>query len=294
MFDFNSDFFSAKFWMELTVWGIIWGWLATNVAAYGSDQVLVQRYIAAGSGRLMTKSLIFSAFLQIPVMVLLYLLGLGFYAYYHVPEHSALLASLNSLVAGTGDNTNMVMPHFIRHVLPSGLAGLVFAGLFAATMSVFSSGLNSLSTVTCVDFIQRLRRPSAVSEELTLASARWVTFAWGVVVTLASVGVYYCTMGSVVEAAVAVVGFFSGPLLGMFLLGMFSRRANSAGAILGALAGFAFALLSANRVSFVWYAVTGCIPTVLLGYVFSFLVPVLPNPEIDSMTIWGRDRKNAP
>src|SRR6185369_10366596 len=105
-----------------------------------------------------------------------------------------------------------VMPHFILHVLPSSLAGLVFAGLFAATMSVFSSGLNSLSTVTCIDFIQRLRRSQSNGKEVTLENARWVTVAWGVLVTLAAIGVYFASVGSIIKAAAAVIGFFSGPL----------------------------------------------------------------------------------
>ncbi|MEX0642526.1 MAG: sodium/solute symporter [Pirellulales bacterium] len=291
MFTFDSNFLDPKFWMEMTVWGLIWGTLATNVAAYGSDQVLVQRYIAAGSGKLMTRSLMFSAALTIPVMMLLYFLGLGFFAYYHAPENTALLASLNELVAKTDNNENMVMPHFIVNVLPSGLGGLVFAGLFAATMSVFSSGLNSLSTVTCVDFIQRLSRFQGKPSNLTLENARWVTLVWGVVVTLAAVGVYFTGMKSIVEAAFMVIGFFSGPLLGMFLLGMFSMRANSLGAILGALCGFAVALLLRNHVSFIWFAVTGCVPTLFFGYLLSHLAPSEPREHVYPMTIWGRDMK---
>lgn len=311
MVTWDSNFWDPKFWTEMTVWAIIWGTMFTNVAAYGSDQVLVQRYIAAGSGRLMTRSLMFSAFLTIPVMALLYFLGFGFFAYYHSPGNAALLASLNELVTRTGDNQNMVMPHFILHVLPSALGGLVFAALFAATMSVFSSGLNSLSTVTCVDFIQRIRRLQSNSKELTLENARWVTFVWGVVVTLAAISVYFFNRGSIVEQAVAVIGFFSGPLLGMFLLGMFSMRANSVGAIVGALLGFATVLfltgwvgtilkalfrftselLMKDYVSIMWYPVVGCLSTIVFGFVFSYVAPAEPREKVYPMTIWGRDKK---
>ncbi len=291
MFDWNSEFFTAKFWTEMTVWAVVWGTLATNVAAYGSDQVLVQRYIAAGSGKMMTRSLMFSAFLTIPVMVLLYFLGLGFFAYYHAPENAELLSSLNKLVENTNDK-NMVMPHFICNVLPSGLGGLVFAGLFAATMSVFSSGLNSLSTVTCVDFIQRIRRFQSNSKDLTLENARWVTLVWGVFVTVSAIGVYFAQMGSVVEAAFKIISFFSGPLLGMFLLGMFFMRANSVGAILGSLCGFATILLLWHEVSFMWYAVIGCVPTIIFGYIISLIAGLFLSPQprerIYPMTIWGR------
>ncbi len=83
MFTFSYDFWDPRFWLEMTVLGIVLGLFVSQVGAYGSDQVLVQRYIAAGSERMMAKSLFFSSLLQIPVMVLLYFLGLGFFAYYH-------------------------------------------------------------------------------------------------------------------------------------------------------------------------------------------------------------------
>jgi SSS family transporter len=293
MFSFDSNFLEPAFWKELTVWGIFFGMLVSNTAAYGSDQALVQRYIAAGSGKMMAKSLMFSALLQIPVAILLFLLGFGFLAYYQAPENTALLASLDELIQRTGDNRNMVMPHFILHVLPPSLGGLVFAGLFAATMSVFSSGLNSLSTVACVDFIQRLTPPNPESGGLTVTTARWVTLVWGIVVTLAAIAVYSADMGMVVEAAAAVIGFFSGPLLGMFLLGMVSVRANSLGAIGGALAGFAVSLVLWNHVSFVWYAVTGCLPTLVFGYMLSFLAPPSPEERAFPMTFWGRAAKDV-
>ena len=72
-----------------------------------------------------------------------------------------------------------------------------------------------------------------MSGEVSLSTARWVTLMWGVVVTISAVAVYFARLGSIVEIAAAVIGYFSGPLLGMFLLGMFSLRANSIGAILG-------------------------------------------------------------
>jgi SSS family transporter len=282
----SLNFWDPKFWMEMTIWGIVLGTMISSVGAYGSDQVLVQRYLAAGSARLMAKSLIFSGLLALPVSIVLFLLGLGFYAYYHDPAHAAMLASLNELVERTHD-VNMVLPHFVRNVLPSGLAGLVFAGLFAATMSVFSSGLNSLSTATCMDFITRLRRSRGDSSDLSLTTARWITFVWGAIITVAAMGVYVAKMGSLVETAVGIIGFFSGPLLGMFLLGMLTTRAGSLGAILGAVVGFVVAVGLWHHVSFVWYAVTGCVPTVVCGYLLSFIPALNAKKDIRAMTIWG-------
>jgi SSS family transporter len=284
LFTFSFDFWTPQFWKEMTFWGIFAGLMVTQIGAYGSDQVLVQRYLAAGSAREMARSLLFSTILNIPVGGILFLMGIGFYAYYHTPENAAMLTSLKDLVAVTHDE-NMVLPHFVRNVLPSGLAGLVFASLFAATMSVFSSGLNSLSTATCMDFVRRLRRKD--SPDLTLTQARWVTLIWGVIVTVAALGVYCANPGPLLETSVTIIGFFSGPLLGMFLLGIFTRRANSFGAIAGAIVGFACAVCLWRHVSFIWYSVTGCVPTVIAGYLCSFFWPPRPKDEIYPMTIWG-------
>ena len=178
----------------------------------------------------------------------------------------------------------MILPHFVRNVLPSGLAGLVFAALFAATMSVFSSGLNSLSTATCMDFLQRRFK----AKEVTLLNARLVTLAWGILVTLAAIGVYFARIGSLVEAGAGIVGFFSGPLLGMFLLGIFTTRANSLAVIVGAVLGFAIALILRNHISFIWYPVAGCVPTLLLGYALSYITAPPRHEKVYPMTIWGR------
>ena len=91
MFTFSADFLDASFWKEMTFWGICLGQVVTHVGAYGSDQVLVQRYLAAGSARQMARSLIFSGLITVPVLIALYLLGLGFFAYYHVPEHAGAM-----------------------------------------------------------------------------------------------------------------------------------------------------------------------------------------------------------
>jgi Na+/proline symporter len=109
-------------------------------------------------------------------------------------------------------------------------------------------------------------------------------------VTLAAIGVYFAQMGSLLEAAATIIGFFSGPLLGMFLLGIFTMRANSFGAILGALLGFASVVLLRNDLSFIWYPVSGCVPTLICGYLLSFLSAKRSREEVYPLTIWGRPR----
>ncbi len=280
------EFWKPDFWLEITLWGVVVTAMFGRLSSYGSDQVLVQRYLAAGSARKMARSLIFCGLLSLPVGGTLYLLGLGFFAYYHRPENTALLASLGELVARTGDH-NMVLPHFVRNVLPSGVSGLVFAGLFAATMSVFSSGLNSLSTVTCVDFIKRLRRKEAA--ELRLSHARWITLAWGVAVTAASLCVFYAHSGMLMKTMESIIGFFSGPILGMFLLSIFTKRGAIRGARFSAHWSDSPRRCSCGNTSrsFGTPPPAACRPW-FSANIISLAAPSRPHDEVYPLTIWGR------
>src|SRR5262249_14993815 len=136
-------------------------------------------------------------------------------------------------VAGLTD-PNRVMTHFISNGLPGKLGALVIAGLFAGAMSSFSAGLNSLSTATYVDFATRFGRKPG-SEQKNVALAKLLTLAWGAAIILVA-----AVIGgdeAIMMTAAKIMGPFSGPLLGLFLLGMLSKRANSFGAIAGALVG---------------------------------------------------------
>jgi Na+/proline symporter len=112
-------------------------------------------------------------------------------------------------------------------------------------------------------------------------------------VTLSAISVHFFGRRSIVEQAIAVIGFFSGPLLGMFLLGMFSLRANSIGAIFGALLGFATVLLLAlfGHISIMWYPVVGCLSTMIYGLALSYFAPPESHEKVYPMTVWGRDKK---
>lgn len=137
VFDFTPSLTSINFWGVLISLGII-----NTLATYGSDQLIVQHLLTAGDPKAMRRSLYFSGLITIPVVIVLDLVGLALVAfYYQHPEHRAAM--------GNVDNT---VPYFIRNLLPHGLAGLVIAGVFAATMSSLSAGFNSLGTATIVDF----------------------------------------------------------------------------------------------------------------------------------------------
>jgi Na+/proline symporter len=168
------------------------------------------------------------------------------------------------------------------------VAGLVIAGMLAATMSSVSSGLNSLSTATVVDFWQRFRRrPAAAARDVRTAKA--VTLAWGVLVTAPAL--YLGRFESVVEACLKVIGFFSGPLLGMFLLGVLTRHTNGPGVLLGAAAGTAAAAAAAAAdVSYLLYGPVGCAMTMAAGWPLSFCFAP-PAEKVLPLTVWASTKE---
>src|SRR2546428_664255 len=155
-------------------------------------------------------------------MGMLWLAGVGLSAFYAV--HPALAATLT--------RPDQVLPHFIANALSPVVGGLIIAGIFAATMSTLSVGLNSLSTASMVDFYLRLRgepAPETTSGgsrfKTDLNVARWLTLLWALVSTFGAM--FVNQLGTVVKAMGVINGFFVGPLLSVFLLGFLTRRANS-------------------------------------------------------------------
>lgn len=270
MFDFGTSFYQMTFWIVLL------NTFLSMVGAYGSDQVLVQRYLAAGSGKKMAVSLIGGSLITVPVNVLLYATGVFLVAYYYhflnIPGHE--------WVSGLTDS-NRVMTHFISHGLPGTLGAIVIAGLFAGTMSSFSAGLNSLSTATYIDFVTRFGKKDESAKE-GVRHAKVVTCVWGIAIILGArlIG----GSDTIVAILAKVMSPFAGPLLGMFLLGMLSRRANNFGVIAGALVGAAVTVYVTyfTKIHWLWYFVMGSMSGLIAGFLLSFLRPADKNSANNS------------
>jgi len=171
-----------------------------------------------------------------------------------------------------------VFPYFVAKVLPVGLSGIFLAMILSATMSSVSAGINSLSAALVTDFYRRLIRPDRTDEECTTA-AKKTTIAWGVAAT--GVGLFLGWFEQIWQIAVVLMGFWTGPLLGIFFLGYFTKRANSRGALVGAACGLLSTVVWAfgHRLlePFGWtfqghgfmYGTVGMIPTLIVGYLVS-------------------------
>ncbi len=178
-------------------------------------------------------------------------------------------ASLSERTGGKKVNdTNYIFLTFVTRYLPAGLVGLVLAVILGATMSSISSEMNSLATVSIIDFYRRHFRNNATDPHFVLAS-RAATLFWGVYAVISAQ--YVKRMGSLIEAVNLLGSFFYGGMLGVFVLAFFFPKVRARGAFWGVIAGEAaiFACWYFTSLAFLWYNVVGCVVVVAIGILVS-------------------------
>ncbi|MCC6695669.1 MAG: sodium/solute symporter [Candidatus Hydrogenedentes bacterium] len=258
--------FDWRWSAEFTVWGIIAMSLVNNLSSYGVDQVVVQRYFTAKSMKDLVKSAVGQSLLVIPVTLALYLVGTGLFAYYQ--QHPEMMKSLLNLdPANPVQATNRVFPHFITFGLPAGISGLVIAGIVAATMGSFSSGLNSVTTVVVMDFYKRFFHREAKTEAHYLRAGRVATLFLGFTAT--GVAFFVGHLGTILEMTGKISSFLVGPIVAMFLLGVLSKRANTPGVFVGTLCGLGAVAWWSSSVFWLWWGLLGLVVSAAVGYALS-------------------------
>src|SRR4029077_6343546 len=163
-----------------------------------------------------------------------------------------------------------VFPLFIVHRLPHGVAGLVIAAIFAAAMSNLSGSLNSLASTTVLDFYKPLLGRDKTDESL-LKLSRWLTAVWGIV--LIGIAVLASRWGSVFTTGLTIASLVYGPMLGAFLLGVRTRRANQTGVMIGMGASLVsmLAVWKFTRLAWTWYVLAGTVVCLTIGYTVSLM-----------------------
>jgi len=216
----------------LTDWGGETFWVCfaygvfVNLQNYGIDQNYIQRYMTARSRRDAIRSTLFGSLLYVPVSFLFFAIGTALFAYY-----GARPDLLPSEVAAHPDQ---ILPYFIVNGLPAGLTGLLIAAIFAAGMSTVSTSLNSGATILLEDYYKRYVNPKA-SDAHAMRVLRGGTLALAVL----GVGCALALMRvrSALDAYWALQSVFSGGMLGLFLLGYFSKKARNPEAASGVVLG---------------------------------------------------------
>jgi len=246
--------------VPFTFWaGLIGGTFLTN-ASHGTDQLLVQRLLTCRNLRDSQKAIVTSGFIVFAQFVLFLSIGIMLFAYYqHVPRPAIT----------TNDE---IFPRFIVTTLPHGISGLVIAAIFAAAMSNLSGSLNSLASTTVLDFYKPLTGGKA-SDRALLKLSKWCTAAWGVVLIL--IAIVARGWGSVFTAGLTVASIVYGPMLGAFLLGVLTSRANAAGVIAGMSVSAASMLTIwwTTKLAWTWYVLVGTAICFGVGYAVSAMRP---------------------
>jgi len=246
--------FSWNLATKYTFWSGIIGGAFLTMATHGTDQIIVQRLLAAKNERDSRRALLASGVIVLFQFTVFLLIGVLLYVF---AQHSPLIVA--------GEDKDRILPLFLVREMPTGLAGLMLASIVAVAMSNASGSLNSLAASSVLDF-SRLRGRNTDPVRL-LRFARGMTLVWGLV--LMSFG--FVKWGPRLEAGLTVASLPFGSLLGLFLLGTLDRRATANGALTGMFVGLA-AILSVFRftsVAFTWYVLIGSTVTFLVGWIVS-------------------------
>ena len=249
--------FTPSLWIPYTFWAGLIGGTAFTTASHGTDQLFVQRLLAARGLKQSAAALISSGVAILFQFALFLIVGVMLWAFYRVPS-------------ATFGKSDRIYPTFIVTQMPHGISGLLIAAVLAAAMSNLSAALNSLSSSSIMDFYVRLQ-PQA-DERLQMRLSRLATFGWALLLFGLAVLALH-KVGRVVEVGLQIASVAYGALLGVFLLGVLTRKANQRGAMVGMLFGFAAELgLWKLHVPWTWWVISGTIITFAVGYFVSLLL----------------------
>jgi solute:Na+ symporter, SSS family len=262
MFDFRFSWTAAFFSRNYSFWAGLIGGCFLTTASHGTEQLLVQRLLAARTEG-QSRAALFSSWVVIFFQFALFLfIGLLLFVHY------------SDLHLDAPKPPESLYPSFVWHNLPAGVAGLVIAAILAAGMSNLSAALNALASTTVMDFykpLASLRNPDR-PEAHYLAMARRATVVWAVILFL--VGLVARHWGSVLEAGLTIASILYGSLLGVFLLGLLTRSVQEKSAIVAMVAGLLLMLIIRQwtHIAFTWYVLIGTTATFLTGCVVSLVL----------------------
>jgi len=258
------------------LWVVVLGGLGQQLVTGSSDQAVIQRYMSVSDEKRAAKAIWTNAAFTFPASILFFGVGTALYVFYkHHPEKLDPTFQIDA-----------VFPLFIGRELPVGIAGLVVAGIFAAAQSTISTSMNSIATVIVTDFIKRFNLLK--TEKSYLRLARILTFAMGATGTFFALMLATFDIKSLWDSFLKILGLFGGPLCGLFMLGIFTKRVDGISALLGAFCG-AIALAffqQSTQIHFLLYAVLGITICFFTGYFFSLVIHY-KKKSLNGLTIYS-------
>ncbi len=262
VFDFHFDYTKT-----FTFWSGLLGGMVLNTATHGADQLMVQRYLAARSQRQAAGALIASGFVVLAQFTLFLFIGVALYVFYRdFPPPAAVLTSFR----------DREFAYFIVHYLPTGLLGIVVAAIFSAAMGTLSGSLNASASTTVNDLYRPLF--PQVDDRHLLRVSKVLTAVWG----CAQMGMALVATRleqNVVVNALAIASFTTGIVLGLFLLGIFTKVPQRA-ALTGLLAGLAAVSFAkfGTLLAWPWFALVGSSTVFAVGLLVGTILPDRAKP----------------
>ena len=250
------DFVNATWWV------VILGGLANNLISYTSDQTVIQRYLTTSDEKSAARGILTNGLMSVVVTIAFFTIGTGLYTFFKT--HPAEL----DITMAKGD---AIFPFFMMSQLPAGLAGLLIAAVFAATMSTIASNINSISTAFTVDLWSKMKTGRGGSVKVARIAGICAGFigmaiAW----LMATVDIQ-----SLLDYFNTILGLLSGAIGGLFLMGIFFPRIGSTAALIGFLCGTAmvFYMNFYTQANFLLFGFVSMLVSVLVALLISIFIP---------------------
>ena len=258
-----------------TIWAGIFGGIFVALATHGTDQLMVQRYLAARSLKEASLALALSGPLVAAQFALFLFLGVALAAYERWITGQTSVSPPDAALA-----------YFVARELPAGISGLVIAAVLAAAMSTLSSSLSASASAAVNDFLLKLYPGFQADSERLLRISRIITLGFACVQTGVAFSGPYWTR-TVVENVMAIATLTSGLTLGIFLLGVLCPQATQRAALWGFLVGWSadFFAVWVLQVSWPWYAAIGAWGVLLGGIATSWLDSMISRSRQKTSTL---------
>jgi solute:Na+ symporter, SSS family len=247
-----------------TIWAGVLGGAFLTMASHGTDQLIVQRLLTCRDRASAQRALVGSGVVVIVQFLLFLLVGIGIWGYYAGREFA---------------RPDEIFALFIVEALPAGLTGLLIAGVFAAAMSSLSSSINSLASATAYDYWAPIVGASD-DEARIFKAGRIFTLVWATLLIGGAILFIPLSEGtSAVEVALGIASLVYGGLLGVFALGVLTKRPGQGAAIIGIVFGIGLVTLLREQMAWPWYVPVGSVATFTSGWLAGWIFPQRGTPS---------------
>lgn len=258
---------SLDFTVAPTVWAGVLAMTLFHITVYGSNQMMVQRALAAKNIGDAKKSYLLMGYCAFFIYFLFFFIGALLYVHFKGRPF---------------EQPNEIILTFARNLAIPGLMGILAAAVLSASMSSLSSAFNSLATISVTDLYKKFLKPSE-DEKHYLFMSRVFTLAWG----LAIIPMAYAFInsgGSILEALSKVGSYFVGAKLALFGMGFFSKHVTERGLMIGVVAGFIGLIVLVGfgglagvngfypSIAWPWWVVIGGVINIVVAWVASVML----------------------